>query len=176
MPKIAKVAVAGGLIAVAVFAYVIVTTGESPIEVADGSVKLHFADGFDVDGTNAIRASKWFRHAQSIDVVGTSESIPVKNKAWTLYSFNRQLKITPDEYVLETDVPIATLDGTAISKVNPNDSNDFLYDPSDKSQFTPAMLTFTDGKCPKECSSCLQGTCTLTCPSGKCTIYIQYKK
>jgi hypothetical protein len=167
----------GGVVAVAVIAGVVITTSaDSPIDVADGSIQLYFKDGFDVVSSTQIKAKKLLHHVVTIEVWdrnGLYDKIDVKKRAWTAASADGSLHVQPSSGVLQDEVPILA-STTPINPVIAGDPHRFVYD-NNGTRFTPATLSFTDGQPHPTCKnpvSTSTTTCTLTCPTGYCTVRI----
>jgi hypothetical protein len=175
---------AGGAIIAAVVGVLAASKGDTPIEVADGSVGLYYKNGFDVAAANRIKASKLFHRILEIQVwekngTSSSENIDVKGRDWTLTSANTTLVMQKSSGTFTDDVPISTTGNTNILPVIPGDTVRFRYD--DGSQFTPATLSFTDVTADKPrpaCANPVPGTnnCTLRCPiTNYCSVRFVYK-
>lgn len=155
--------------------------GDSPIEVADGSIELYFKYGFDTEATNRIKASKLLHRTIEIQVWDKSgansaaDTIEVKGRDWTLTSADRTLRVQRSAGISTDAVAISAPENAVIQPVIPGDSVRFRYD--NGSRFTPATLSFTDGKPLPTCRNPVAGSnsCTLSCPTNYCSVRFQYK-
>ena len=172
---IAVAAVIAGLVIVAA------ARGDTPIEVADGSIELYFKHGFGTEGRNRLKASKAFHRTIEIQVWdkrradSPADTIEVKDRDWTITSADSTLGVQRSAGTFTDAVAISAPENAVIQQVIPDDYVRFKYD--NGSQFTPATLSFTDGKGLPACRNPVAGSnsCTLSCPTNYCSIRFQYK-
>ncbi len=171
----AGVAVALGVAVVAGAAVYALTSGDSPIEVGDGSMNFDYAGGVDKKSDHQASAGKALHALKVLNVVdrasqATVQQIEIAHRNWTLTSnVTKQAQFSRDDTFLGSGVA-----GTCDSPAGwSGAANSFTCNPTDGPQLTPATLTFSDGNCPGTNSpSCP----TIACPSGRCSLNFSYKK
>jgi len=175
---ISKVAVAAGAVVIAGAALYVLSSGESPIEVGDGSVTIQYPYGVDKHSNQEVEASKFLHSIKEIRVLNYADEsevqrIDVKKRAWTLTSnVTPQVNFSPGTIVLGNG-----LVGTCTSNAGWNGSaSQFTCVPDNAAQFTPATLTFTDGDCPVPGTPKGTKTCAIACPTGKCKLRFIYNR
>jgi len=178
MPRTFARGVAAGVgTTVVVLGAVAIFTAKSdpPIEVADSSIEMYYKNGFDTIAGNQIKVSKFPRRTKQVEVWdkygALYETIDVTNRVWAATSADGTLQVQRSSGTYQDEVAISS---SNIQQVIAGDPTRFRYD--NGSRFTPATLRFTDGKALPKCSKAVGAdTCTLSCPTGYCSVRFQYK-
>jgi hypothetical protein len=144
-------------------------TTDPPISVGDGSVTFSAANISKNSNGELEALTPLFHKVHSLAVSdysgGSSQSIDLTGKQWTIISVSRSVVLTNDRQVFQEGVKADCPQNWTSS------GNYYTCDPGDGSQLTPATLTIAGQNCP----TTNQPTCTLTCASGKCRVLLDYK-
>jgi|ERR1035438_437624 hypothetical protein len=151
---------------------VIVT--DRPIVIGDSSILFsHDSITANASTPTELEAKKLFHKVLTISVIdqvsgATTQSFDVKNRNWKLSSASPNgASFSLRSHYVGTEIGVAGIcsspwQGTGMQ---------YTCLPSDKSQLTPATLTFSDGNCP----GTQQATCILSCSSQKCRVELDYR-
>lgn len=166
-----KLLTAGGVVALIASGILINTlrSGDQPIYVGDGSIKLHYDGPIDNNPPNEIEPHAFLHKVRSISIGDynqpPSSTLPVKNRKWTLTSDpTPNFKISLRSYVLDLENGVPAYCPSGWSGAAP----DYVCTGS---KLTPITVTFSDGNCPGASSR----SCKLSCPSGSCQMRLEYK-
>lgn len=166
MRRTTLVAVFVGTTVVALLAvwFIVSQKGDTPIEVADGSIKLEFKDKFRKDSDKKLMATKAKHKAQTIDVMDQNAnvsflSVDVTGREWTITSADKSVTVTKPAPAAGKDdeVSIEASSGLLLRDDDTKYHHDDLVH-----RFTPATLSVAG----------ISTNITLFCPSGTCKVKI----
>jgi hypothetical protein len=171
-----KALIAAGVVVVLATGIIVLrkfTAKDPPIEVGDGSIKLHYDGGIKQSSDpHEIEPDKFLHKVKSIQISdyngSVTSTIDVKGRLWAITSNSTpgfQISLRSHSLGLEDGVP-------ALCPVVWSGANsDYICTPSGGTQLTPATITFSDGNCPGTSSP----SCPVSCPTGKCQLSFEYK-